>query len=72
MARYLVTTKASFNSAGYHIEPGMSVEIASLLPVGEMGGLIAAPVNNAFMAKYGVDLKAMGCLNAAFLNQEYV
>lgn len=67
MARYLVTTKGSFNSAGYHIEPGMSVEIATLFPISGMGSLIADQVNNAFKAKYSVDLKAMGCLNAGFL-----
>lgn len=70
MARYLVTTKNFFNSAGYHIVPGMTVEITSLFPVGGMGSLIAAPVQNAFMSKYGVDLKAMGYLNAGFLKVE--
>ena len=44
------------NSAGYHIEPGMSVEISTILPVTQMGSLIAGPVQSAFMNKYGVDL----------------
>lgn len=72
MARYRVSVKGSMNCAGQHIEPGMYVEIASLFPVSGMGSLIAQQVNNAFMAKYGVDLKKMNCLNAGFLKVDKI
>lgn len=65
-----VSVKGSMNSAGYHIEPGMWVEIATILPVTQMGGLIAGQVQTAFINKYGVDLKAMNCLHAGFLKVE--
>lgn len=67
MPRYRVTTKGSMNSAGQHIEPGMSVEISTIFPVSGMGSMIAPQVQNAFLSKYGVDLKRMNCLNAGFL-----
>ncbi|MDE6795380.1 MAG: hypothetical protein K2J63_08785, partial [Muribaculaceae bacterium] len=41
MPIYKVTTKGSMYSGGYHIEPGMSVEISSVFPVSGMGSLIA-------------------------------
>ena len=67
MGIYRVSTKGTMNSAGYHIEPGMSVEISTVYPVSGMSWLIAPQVQNAFLAKYGVDLKAMNCLHAGFL-----
>lgn len=70
MGLYKVSTKGTMNSAGYHIEPGMSVEISTIFPVAMMSGMIAEPVQRAFLAKYGVDLKAMNCLNAGFLKVE--
>ncbi len=70
MALYKISTKTSFNSAGYHIDPGMSVEISSLAPIISVAGPIAETVNTVFMAKYGVDLKKMNCLNPGFLKVE--
>ncbi len=70
MGIYKVSTKGSMNSSGYHIEPGMSVEISTIFPVAMMGSLIAPQVHQAFLSKYGVDLKAMNCLNAGFLKVE--
>lgn len=70
MPIYKVTTKGSMYSAGYHIEPGMSVQISSVFPVSGMGSLIASQVQNAFLSKYGVDLKKMNCLNAGYLKVE--
>ncbi len=60
------------NSAAQHIEPGMRVEISTLFPVGGMGSLIASHVQNAFLNKFGVDLKSMNCLNAGFLKVEKI
>lgn len=70
MGTYRVSTKGTMNSAGYHIEPGMSVEISTIFPVAMMGSMIAPQVQQAFLNKYGVDLKAMNCLNAGFLKVE--
>ena len=67
MPIYKVSTKWTMNSAGYHIEPGMSVEISTMYLVSGMCGQIAPQVQNAFLSKYGVDLKAMNCLHAGFL-----
>lgn len=72
MGIYKVSTKGTMNSAGYHIEPGMSVEISTIFPVAMMSGMIAEPVQRAFLSKYGVDLKAMNCLNAGFLKVEKI
>ena len=72
MAIYRVTTKGSCHSAGQYIEPGMSVEISSIYPVAEMCGLIASKVRDAFMAKYGVDLKKMNCLHAGYLKVDKI
>lgn len=72
MARYRVTTKGAFRSAGYYIEPGMNVDIVTIFPVSGMGSLIAPQVQSAFMSKYGVDLKKMNCLNAGFLKVEKI
>lgn len=60
------------NSAGQHIEPGMHVEISTIFPVGMMGSMIAPQVQNAFMNKYGVDLKRMNCLHAGFLKVDKI
>ncbi len=70
MPIYRVITKGSCNSAGQHIEPGLSVEISTIFPVAMMGSMIADQVRRAFMAKYGVDLKEMNCLNAGYLKVE--
>lgn len=59
-------------SAGGYIEPGMSVEISTIFPVGGMGSMIASQVQNAFLSKYGVDLKRMNCLNAGFLRVDKI
>ncbi len=72
MPVYRVTTKGTMNCAGQHIEPGMSVEISTIFPVGGMGSLIASQVQNAFLNKYGVDLRSMNCLNAGFLRVDKI
>ncbi|MBD5216557.1 MAG: hypothetical protein HDS78_08625 [Bacteroidales bacterium] len=70
MPIYKVITKGMCNSNGQHIEPGMSVEISTIFPVAMMSSLIAEQVQNAFLAKYGVDLKKMNCLHAGYLKVE--
>lgn len=71
MALYKVTTKGSCNSAGYSIVPGMSVEINSLGAIISVNA-VANQVQSAFMAKYGIDLRAMNCLNMGYFKIEKV
>lgn len=68
MALYRITTRKAFN-AGMRgsIDAGMSIEISSVLPVMVLGPT-AEKINQLFMNKYGVDLKAMNALNNIFLS----
>ncbi len=72
MPLYRITTKSSMNSAGYHFDPGMTVEISSIHPVSNVCSLIAEQVNNAYLSKYGIDLKKMNCLHPGFLKLEKI
>ena len=54
---YKVTVKNNLNSNGVRLEKGMSVEVVS-----QSYSLLSTlqgkePINNAFKAKYGVDVK---------------
>ena len=57
MARYRITVRMKAFSAGMVIEPGMSIEMASMVsnPVNNVQA--AEQVNNIFKATFGVDLK---------------
>ncbi len=53
---YKVTVKSNLNSNGVRLEKGMSVEVSSQsLPLSTLQG--KEQINNAFKAKYGVDIK---------------
>ncbi|MDE6143117.1 MAG: hypothetical protein K2F94_03455 [Muribaculaceae bacterium] len=68
MALYRITTRKSFNGGMRgSIDAGMSVEISSVMPV-MVEGTFAEKINQLFMNKYGVDLKAIDALNPEFLN----
>lgn len=70
MARFLITTKRMKSTNGIRIEPGMSVEVITQSmgnPVNTNGGQC---VVDAFMRKYGIDIKKAGCLNNVELNVE--
>lgn len=71
MALYKVTTKGNCNSAGYSIVPGMSVEVVSPGAVISVNA-VADQVQNAFKAKYGVDLRAMHCLHMGYFKIEKI
>lgn len=63
MALFRITTKHLKNCNGIRIEPGMSVEVVTNSfnnPVSTNGGTIVA---EAFIRKYGIDIKKAGCLN---------
>jgi hypothetical protein len=65
---YKVTVKTNLNSNGVRLEKGMSVEVASqsysLLSTLQGKEL----VNNAFKAKYGVDVKKACALTSLYLD----
>lgn len=65
---YKVTVKSNLNSNGVRLEKGMSVEVASqsysLLSTLQGKEL----VNNAFKAKYGVDVKKACALTSLYLD----
>lgn len=68
MALYRITTKKAFNGGMRgSIDAGMSVEMSSVLPVAVFGPF-ADKINQLFMNKYGVDLKAINALNSVFLS----
>ena len=64
---YKVTVKSNLNSNGVRLEKGMSVEVVSqsysLLSTLQGKEL----VNNAFKAKYGVDVKKACALTSLYL-----
>ncbi|MBP9617866.1 DUF6140 family protein [Bacteroides stercorirosoris] len=71
MARYRITVKMHARSANMVIEPGMSIEIASMYPpITHLP--TAEQVNNIFKATFGVDLKKMGMLNSGYLRVDRI
>ena len=66
MALFQVTTKRKKNCNGVLIEPGMTVQVASVLnnPVTANGG---QAVEDAFMRVFGISLKKANCLNMSDL-----
>lgn len=59
-------------SSGQRIEKGMSVEVVTNSisnPIVTNGGIL---VNDAFMRRYGVDLKKLGALNMIYLNVDRI
>ncbi|WP_288286276.1 DUF6140 family protein [uncultured Prevotella sp.] len=64
---YKVTVKSNLNSNGVRLEKGMSVEVSSQsLPLSTLQG--KEQINNAFKAKYGVDLKKACALQSIYLD----
>ena len=64
---YKVTVKSNLNSNGVRLEKGMSVEVPSQsLPLSTMDG--KERINEAFKAKYGVDVKKACALQSIYLD----
>ena len=65
---YKVTVKSNWNANGVRLEKGMSVEVAS--QSSNLLGTIQGKelVNNAFKAKYGVDVKKACALTSLYLD----
>ena len=67
MALYKVTTRARKLTYGIQIEPGMSVEIATVSAINSVTANGGQAVADTFMRVYGIDFKKAGALNAAYL-----
>ena len=67
MALFLIIVKQNKYSNGIHLEKGMSVEVSSLYsnPLTTNGGL---EVQDAFIRKYGLDLKKNGGNSSVWLD----
>ena len=66
---YKVTVKSNLNANGVRLEKGMSVEVAydsSASVLSTMQG--RELVNNAFKAKYGIDVKKANALTSLYLD----
>ena len=71
MALYKITTKRQFLNGNLLIEKGLSVQVLSFAtnPLYYDDG---NDVNNTFLRVYGIDLKSLGLLTAAFLDVEKI
>ena len=67
MALFKVTTRARKLTNGILIEPGMSVEVASVSAITPITATGGQNVADAFMRVYGIDLKKAVALNSAYL-----
>lgn len=67
MALFLITVKQNKHANGIRLEKGMSVEVSSSYsnPLTANGGL---EVQDAFMCKYGIDLKKNGGNSGVYLD----
>lgn len=54
------------------IEPGMSVQLATMIPNPVSHLQESEKINTLFLNNFGVDLKKMGALNVAYLKTEKV
>uniref|UniRef100_A0AB33JIQ2 Uncharacterized protein n=1 Tax=Prevotella sp. GTC17260 TaxID=3236796 RepID=A0AB33JIQ2_9BACT len=70
MALLKITVKMPMRAAGMVIEPGMSVQLATMIPNPVSHLQEREKVNNLFINNFGVDLKKMGALNVAYLKTE--
>ena len=66
MALFRATVKSTRTTNGVHLEKGMSVDFPSTYgsPMGTNGG---KEVIDAFMRKYGVDIKKAGALSSSYI-----
>ena len=67
MALFKVTTRVRKLTNGILIEPGMSVEVATVSAINPITTNGGQAVADAFMRVYGIDLKKAGALNSAYL-----
>jgi hypothetical protein len=68
MALFKVTTRARKLTNGILIEPGMSVEVATVSAVNPITANGGQAVADAFMRVYGIDMKRLGALSTVYLD----
>ena len=68
MALFKVTTRARKLTNGILIEPGMSVEVATVSAINPMTANGGQAVADAFMRVYGIDLKKACSLTSLWLD----
>lgn len=71
MALFTATVRSTVHNNGVKLEKGMSVDFPSSYgsPMSTNGG---KEVIDAFMRKYGVDIKKAGALNSAYIEVKKV
>lgn len=68
MALFRITVKQKVRTNGIVMDDGMQVEVVTQSmsnPVSTNGGVVVA---DAFMRKYGIDIKKAGALNMIYLD----
>ncbi len=68
MALFRITVKMSKHCDGMVIEPGMSIQYASMFSNNQE----REKINSLFFNHFGVDLKKMNALTPAYLNVEKI
>ena len=68
MALFKITVKMSKNCDGMVIEPGMSIQYASIFSNILSNNQEREKINTFFFTHFGVDLKKMNALTPAYLN----
>ena len=71
MALFKITVKSTYSNNGVRVEKGMSVEVVSKYsnPLSTNGG---KEVQDAFIRKYGFDIKKAGNFSSAYLDVQKI
>ena len=73
MALFKITVSKPLRSAGMNIEPGMSIQISTQIPLNPISNFNERErINQLFINNFGVDLKKMGALNISYLKAEKI
>ena len=72
MALYKVTVKKQMLTNQGVLEPGMSVQVSSMILADPIMIDYGNLVNNAFLRIYGIDLKQANALNGLVLDSERI
>ena len=67
MALFKSTARTRKLTDSILVEPGMSVEVATVAAINPITANGGQAVADAFMRVYGIDLKKAGALNSAYL-----
>ncbi len=67
---FRITIVAPYTSPSVRLVPGMSVEISTPLPTPNPIMMYKDLINNAFITKYGIDVKRLDRINTLFMKSE--